>query len=647
MPIEALPAATVRAIGSLSVITDACSVVKELLDNALDAAASSVTIEVSQNTLDVIQVKDNGHGINPEDYAMVCRRSFTSKISTVDDLVQTGGRTLGFRGVALASMVEMAGAVIVTTRVESEVAGSCLKYGQDGELISSQRVSHPVGTAVRVTELLKHVPVRRQTAIKSAAKTLGRIKKLVQAYAVARPEKRIAFKVLKAKNESQNWVYAPGSNGTLRDAAMKVAGSEVVSVCTMQAWPEDKPNEGYRAVALLPKDDIDFSRVNNIGQFISVDGRPLTTTRGVGSNIAKLYKTYIRSASTKSIPDPFLCMHIYCPRGSYDVNIEPGKDDLLFDDSHIIMELLEGLFRHIYGDLEGGSPAERVQDNAVSESAQDDDSSSLLTVRVQPRNVTPHTPFKTPFPMNARRTPQSASSGSPQGSELESLNPWSVTRLNGRSGNTRVSSQFVSQSPTSSMGSRGLHSESLQSTQPTQSPQSVSSTHLQSPRTRNGALDTWFKTLREMREERSQLRQSQPKPSQPLQSLQSQSQPQPQQEAHRELEQAMDFEYRKRAANQHRNRYLAARAALTDSRESNSNSSSSNCDLLFKDRLRPSRNEGLQITMTIPADMQAVTGWVARLSLVDAYTGNMDDKSGLDVEDLDVGFRLEELMKAR
>jgi DNA mismatch repair protein MutL len=131
----ALPQTTVRAIGSASVIFDPCSVVKELIDNALDASATSLQVEISQNTLDIIQLKDNGHGIPPEDYPSVCKHTFTSKIQTVDDLKNIGGTSLGFRGEALASVAEMSGGVTISTRSASEVTGTCLKYARDGELL--------------------------------------------------------------------------------------------------------------------------------------------------------------------------------------------------------------------------------------------------------------------------------------------------------------------------------------------------------------------------------------------------------------------------------------------------------------------------------------------------------------------------------
>lgn len=133
MHIAALPPNAVRAIGSTQALTDAASLVKELIDNALDARASAIFVEISTNTLDVIQVKDNGHGIGPDDRDMVCRRYCTSKIRELDDLENIGGSSLGFRGEALASAAEMSGSVIVTTRVEGEAVAVTSKFGRQGE----------------------------------------------------------------------------------------------------------------------------------------------------------------------------------------------------------------------------------------------------------------------------------------------------------------------------------------------------------------------------------------------------------------------------------------------------------------------------------------------------------------------------------
>lgn len=121
--------------------------------------------------------------------------------------------------------------------------------------ISSQRASHPVGTTVRITDFLKHIPVRKQTALKSAGKTLSKIKKLLQTYAACQPTKRLSLKVMKAKNESNNWMYSGSQNANLTDAALKVVGTDVVLNCTAREWSHNDDSADYKVVALLAKED--------------------------------------------------------------------------------------------------------------------------------------------------------------------------------------------------------------------------------------------------------------------------------------------------------------------------------------------------------------------------------------------------------
>lgn len=135
MAISPLPEATTRILGATVVLNDATSVIKELVDNALDSRATSITIEISANTLDVIQLKDNGTGVGVEDRQLLCKRGCTSKIRTLDDLEKLGGSYLGFRGEALASITNLSESVTIVTRVEGELVGSTLKYGPHGKLL--------------------------------------------------------------------------------------------------------------------------------------------------------------------------------------------------------------------------------------------------------------------------------------------------------------------------------------------------------------------------------------------------------------------------------------------------------------------------------------------------------------------------------
>jgi DNA mismatch repair ATPase MutL len=139
--IAALPPTTARQIGSGQVLIDPSSLVKELIDNALDARAKSIFVDIAANTIDSIQVKDDGHGIPAEDRALVCRRYCTSKIRDLEDLKNVGGKWLGFRGEAMSSMAEMSGTLSITTRVEGEPVAVKLKYGRAGELIRHVLIS--------------------------------------------------------------------------------------------------------------------------------------------------------------------------------------------------------------------------------------------------------------------------------------------------------------------------------------------------------------------------------------------------------------------------------------------------------------------------------------------------------------------------
>ncbi|KAJ6134621.1 DNA mismatch repair protein C-terminal [Penicillium sp. IBT 18751x] len=462
MPIVALPQTTVRAIGSTSVISDPCSVVKELIDNALDASATSLQVELTQNTLDVIQVKDNGHGIPTEDHSSVCKHTFTSKIQTVDDLKNVGGSSFGFRGEALASVAEMSGGITISTRSASEVTGTCLKYARDGSLSSCTRTSHPAGTTLRVTDFLKYIPVRRQTALKDATKTLTKIKKLLQAYAFARPAVRFSMKVLKAKNENNNWMYAPSADAGIADAAIKIVGRDVSSCCVVKNIASESLNpSGYELLAFLPKADAGLVKANNQGQFISVDGRPLSVSRGFGLDAAKLFKSYARAATSrneaaKSTADPFLCLQLKCPRGTYDINIEPGKDDVLFEDRELIFGMLESFFREHYGPLPDAQKASPRKAQKASVAGQRNSGFEILMSRTRPEipsnqsqspeipaNVVPGSPLSQrngqhssgPLSPDSYRggafgnaTNDHTTTAECRGSRF--INPWSISRIN-------------------------------------------------------------------------------------------------------------------------------------------------------------------------------------------------------------------------
>ncbi|KAF2163862.1 hypothetical protein M409DRAFT_68138 [Zasmidium cellare ATCC 36951] len=346
MGIQALPDTTVRAIGATQVLTDPAALVKELVDNALDAHANSISVEIHNNTLDVIQVRDNGHGIAPEDRPLVARRYCTSKLLDYDDLKDIGGSSLGFRGEALASAAELSGSLTISTRIEGEQVGAALKINQKGEVVGKDRASLPVGTCVKVTEFIKANPVRRQVTLKNTEACLKKIKRCLQAYAFARPHVRYSLRVLKAKTTKGDWVYAPKLNGNIEDAAIKVIGSACASQCLWSVLE----HEGFSFQAFLPRPDADASKIGGHGSFISVDARPVSSARGHFKQIVKAFREALRRAGSllDDIKEPFLHLEIGCPDDSYDVNVEPAKDDVAFEDAVKVIEGVKTLFAAVY-----------------------------------------------------------------------------------------------------------------------------------------------------------------------------------------------------------------------------------------------------------------------------------------------------------
>lgn len=355
-----------------------------------------------------------------------------------------------------------------------------------------------------MTGFLKKIPVRRQTAIKSAAKTLSRIKKLLQAYAMARPGTRLSLKVLNSKTDKDNWTYAPSLTASIVDASRKVVGVETTGQCISRIWPEDveETDLSVKLLACLPKPDAgklrstdilrcapvltvtDCSKIGGSNQYISVDGRPLSPDRGTANEIIKLYKSYIRSmAKAKGIltvNDPFLNLHISCLPAAYDVNVEPAKDDVLFADKEQLLHTIEDLFQGTYGVLQKASePTEKVPTSVQGFNV-------LLRQPVLEEPVSPPASNQLPALTNQSRTSENLFStphatfltsdgdelsqpGSPEtGSNDNGLNPWSIAKTHffHRSPKSHKVSQFATPTRPDLRLSGGRNAASTQSSPP-------------------------------------------------------------------------------------------------------------------------------------------------------------------------------------
>src|SRR6201987_1604108 len=186
--IRILAEAVANRIAAGEVVERPASVVKELLENALDAGASSVRIETEMGGKRMIRVIDDGHGMTHDDALLAFERHATSKRKTADDLITIS--TLGFRGEALPSIASVS-RLLLETRDASEAEGTRVEFA-GGKLVGVKPAGLPPGTTVSVADLFYSVPARRKF-LKSDTTELGHIASLVTHYALANPGKQFVL----------------------------------------------------------------------------------------------------------------------------------------------------------------------------------------------------------------------------------------------------------------------------------------------------------------------------------------------------------------------------------------------------------------------------------------------------------------------
>ncbi|KAH8889505.1 hypothetical protein GQ53DRAFT_748206 [Thozetella sp. PMI_491] len=234
--------------------------------------------------------------------------------------------------------------------------------------VSCLRVEGPMGTTVNVGGLFSKTPVRRRLFEKEAGKSLANIRTLVQSYALARRNIRLSFKV--SKNAKMSWQYASKRETDLREAVLLVFGSSLVSQCIISHFPRtENQGEGHDGTILgarrrfhgqhifefeacIPKIDANSSIISK-GCFVSIDSRPVSSSRGTTKKLMGLFRAHFNrvartSDCSEAARNPFISLNIICPPGSYDVNIEPSKDDVCFAREQDLVSQFESFLHQGY-----------------------------------------------------------------------------------------------------------------------------------------------------------------------------------------------------------------------------------------------------------------------------------------------------------
>ncbi|PHH53980.1 PMS1 -like protein 1 [Ceratocystis fimbriata CBS 114723] len=341
--IRALPQDIVRRFNSLLVITSPDILVKELIENSIDAGATVIEVLISPNTIDQIQVRDNGHGISLSNYDALGRQYYTNKLKTIDELAYKGGNTFGFRGEALAS-ANTCGTVVVMTRTkEDDLANILLLAHGRGGVAETNSASGLVGTTVTVTQLFRNLPVRKQQFLKESPKTLIKIREIMLRLAIVKPFLKLILKV--PGNNKAGWSFSPTKAPSTKEVVLQALGRSLASSCI-----DIQVSDGaFVFDAFIPSREARPLSISGKGAYISVDGRPLDPLRGTVNKMVNLFKNRL-CKTLGECQRPFIQANLKCPPGSYDVNVSIFKTEVIFSDEPKVLNLFQRLLDKVYGD---------------------------------------------------------------------------------------------------------------------------------------------------------------------------------------------------------------------------------------------------------------------------------------------------------
>lgn len=324
--LKVLPAQIANMIAAGEVVQRPSSVVKELMENAVDAGAGQVSVVVTDAGRTLIQVIDNGCGMSPADAVLCFERHATSKIASAEDLNDI--ETYGFRGEALASIAAVA-EVTLRTRREGDETATEVRVGQNGE-VSTSSVSAPVGSNFAVRNLFYNTPARRKF-LKSDSVELKHIIEEFTRVAITRPERSFSLK------SNGRDIFVLKEAKSLKFRILDLLGSNVVGdVLDISAQTSILKLSGF-----VGRPDSARKTLGN--QFFFVNGRYFRSAY-LHKAVMKAYEDMIPEGVT---PSYFIFLEVD-PHG-IDVNIHPTKTEVKFEDDSLIFQVIYACVKETLG----------------------------------------------------------------------------------------------------------------------------------------------------------------------------------------------------------------------------------------------------------------------------------------------------------
>ena len=316
--IELLDEATINKIAAGEVIERPLSVVKELVENSVDAGASAVTIEIKGGGIDFIRVTDNGSGIPSDQVRLAFTPHATSKIRNADDLFDV--RSLGFRGEALSTIAAVAGVELVTKTPDSLTG--ILYRTEGGREISCEEAGCAEGTTFIARNLFLHVPARRKF-LKSAMTEAGYITEFVQKIAIERSD--IAFKYV-INNDVK---LVTTGNGSVKDNIYRIYGREILDACL----PVNSSDNGMSVSGYIAKPVV--ARNNRSFEIFFVNGHAVKD-KILEKAVEAAYRPFLMQHKF-----PFVYLFLTLDPGMVDVNVHPRKSEVKFALANTVFDFME------------------------------------------------------------------------------------------------------------------------------------------------------------------------------------------------------------------------------------------------------------------------------------------------------------------
>ena len=326
MPIKVLSPDLAAKIAAGEVVERPGSVIKELVENSIDAGASQITVEIKAGGVELLKVIDDGHGIPPEEVAVAFQRHATSKIDSQEQLDAIA--TMGFRGEALPSIAAVSRTVL-TTRQPLEPGGFRMELLW-GELVSSGSQGSPPGTTVEVSDLFGNLPARRKF-LRSASAETSRIQELVSRYALVFPG--IRFQLVVDGRTSFN---SPG-NGVPREALLAVYGPQAATGM-LEVQSEDSAS-GYQVNGFASAPSLTRANRTYMTFFIN---RRWVQSRMLSFAVEEAYMGLLQVRRY-----PLASLNISIPYEDVDVNAHPAKREVRFRDESRVFSTVQRAVRAV------------------------------------------------------------------------------------------------------------------------------------------------------------------------------------------------------------------------------------------------------------------------------------------------------------